>query len=107
MSHAISLRKKRSGRHATKWLNPWSEWRTTHECADSCDKETLEQTRTLTCNPSNICKLPARKEYSGGIIDGGFIWYCNGQAGCLGNIATQTRGISFDVACPCETCMGM
>ena len=106
MNSPMPHREKRSGRHAIQWYHPWSEWNTANKCSDSCDKKVLQQTRTLTCNPRNICKLPQRKEYSGGRIDGNFIWYCTGQTGCAGNIATQTRNIAFNVACPCETCIG-
>jgi hypothetical protein len=92
------------GAHAIKWYD-WTEWSTTDKCPDSCGEEQIKQTRTRSCNPTNICELPDESRYSGGLSMAGKRWYCEGQQGCKGGRhATETRHVSFVTACPCETC---
>ena len=100
-------RSKRAGSSSRTWLNDWTDWYMADKCSDNCVKEKVQQSRNRTCNPTNICKLPISSvgRYSGGIVDGSFVWYCK-QSMCKGNVATETRKITFDAACPCETCSG-
>ena len=98
-------RLKRYGAHAQKWLDDWTEWSTTGQCSDSCGKDRVEQTRKMSCNPTNICDLPDTPNISGGMRKEGKIWFCK-QQGCnpAELDATDTRTVSFDNACPYQIC---
>ena len=88
-------------------MNDWTEWHVVDKCSDNCFKEKIQRSRNRTCYPTNICKLPisGNRHFSGGVIDGSFIWYCR-QSMCKGSVATETDRTTFDTACPCETCSG-
>ena len=93
------------GTHQIKWYD-WSEWITADDCSDGCGKKTIRQTRGRSCNPDSICSMPYKTELSGGWREGDKIWYCENHDVCKGRHATESRSVSYDQACPCQTCKG-